>query len=266
CSIGAIRRWACSARTPLPVPAAASARRAESIPSRNNFARPPRHARYGSGCAMRRLVHVSTDATIDPRYTSLMQRLAWHSSSRRSFLRGTGALGLAAVARPSCAAQLIDICSAGTAQRLFVPSDRGYLGRLAPRGKSVTLIATRSGGLPRGIVHGPFAYRAVHEGRNYINPTLVLRRGERVQIHLINRLDEATITHWHGLAVDTRNDGSGMSLIGAGEAYGYDFEVRDRGSLYWYHPHPHGQTSQQVYNGLFGAIEVEDDDDAALRK
>src|SRR5947208_15835903 len=154
--------------------AAASAQRAESIPSRSNFARPPRHARYGLGSATRRVLRVSTDATTDPRYTSPMQRLAWHSSSRRSFLRGAGALGLSAMGHPSCAAQLIDVCSAGTMQRLFVPSDRGYLGRLAPRGRPLTLLATRAGGLPRGIVHGPLAYRALHEGRNYINPTLVL--------------------------------------------------------------------------------------------
>src|SRR5206468_636342 len=50
------------------------------------------------------------------------------------------------------------------------------------------------------------------------------------------------------------------------EAYEYDFQVRDRASLYWYHPHPHGQTSRQLYGGLFGVIEVEDDDDLALRK
>src|SRR6202008_1380977 len=112
---------------------------------------------------------------------------------------------------------------------------------------------------------GSLAYRAHHDGRDYFNPTLIVRRGERVQIQLKNRLDEPTIVHWHGLAVDTRNDGGGMTLIAPGENYGYEFEVRDRSSLYWYHPHPHGQTARQMDAGFFGALAVEDDDDRRCR-
>src|SRR5262249_53759468 len=143
---------------------------------------------------------------------------------------------------------------------------RGYLGRLELEGKPLTLVASRGTNMPRGIVHGSLAYRARHSGRDYVNPTLVVRRGERVRLRVENRLDEPTIVHWHGLAVDSRNDGSGMVLIEPGQAYGYEFDVRDRGSLYWYHPHPHGRTARQLYGGLYGAIEVEDDDNAALRR
>ena len=89
--------------------------------------------------------------------------------------------------------------------------------------------------------------------------------GERVRIDFDNALRESTIVHWHGLAVDTRNDGAGMTLAAPGERYGYDFEVRDRGALYWYHPHPHGMTAAQAYRGLFGMIEVEDEDERRLR-
>lgn len=65
--------------------------------------------------------------------------------------------------------------------------------------------------------------------------------------------------------MDTRNDGAGMVLAEPGKRYSYDFEVRDRGALYWYHPHPHGMTGAQAYRGLFGMIEVEDDDERRLR-
>jgi suppressor of ftsI/bilirubin oxidase len=160
-----------------------------------------------------------------------------------------------------------DQCGAGAnARPLFVPRDSGFLGRLAPRGAPLALTATRAPGLPAGIVHGPFAYRVRHRGRDYVNPTLVLRRGERVRVALANRIDEPTITHWHGLSLDARNDGNGILTIPPGTTYDYDFEVRDRGALYWYHPHPHGTTARQTYGGLFGLIEVEDGDDSALRR
>jgi suppressor of ftsI/bilirubin oxidase len=161
-----------------------------------------------------------------------------------------------------------DFCTTGDGKTtpLFVPGDKGYLGRLALRGKSVQLTVGPTAVLPRGIVHGPIAYRAQHEGRDYINPTLVVRRGERMQVKLVNRLDAPTITHWHGLAIDARNDGGGMNLVAPGESYAYDFIARDRGALYWYHPHPHGQTARQMYNGLYGALQLEDDDEHSLRE
>jgi blue copper oxidase len=109
------------------------------------------------------------------------------------------------------------------------------------------------------------AYRVEHASVRFVDPTLVLARGERVRITLDNAIGEPTIVHWHGLTIDTRNDGAGTTLINEGERYSYDFEVRDRGGLYWYHPHPHGQTAEQAYRGLFGLIEIEDDDDRALR-
>jgi len=191
-------------------------------------------------------------------------------ASRRYFLQSIGALGLAGVFRPTQSDSAVgaDFCTTGDgkATTLFIPGDSGYLGRLALRGKPLTLIASAVGALPPGIVHGPIAYRAQHKGRDYINPTLVVRRGERVQIELVNRLDKPTIAHWHGLAVDTHNDGAGMNLVAPGESYAYDFAATDRGALYWYHPHPHGETARQMYNGLYGAIALEDDDEDSLRK
>ena len=191
-------------------------------------------------------------------------------ASRRAFLQRGSALGLVAIAGSVVGAPQIqtDFCSMGRGRsaRLFLPGDRGYLGRLAPHGQPITLVAAPAGELPAGIVHGSRAYHVRHAGRDYVNPTLVVRRGERIQVRLVNRLDQPTITHWHGLSVDTHNDGAGTTLIGPGETYAYDFEVRERSSLYWYHPHPHGQTALQLYGGLYGAIEVEDDDDATLRK
>ena len=46
-------------------------------------------------------------------------------------------------------------------------------------------------------------------------PTLVLRRGEPVEITLVNRLTEATAIHWHGMELDSYYDGvHGWSGLG----------------------------------------------------
>ncbi len=133
--------------------------------------------------------------------------------------------------------------------------------RLAPAGARLRLRAAPLANRP-----GALAYQVEHRGRQFTNPTLVLQQGERVRIDFDNALTEATIVHWHGLAVDTHNDGAGMSLAAPGKRYAYDFEVRDRAALYWYHPHPHGMTAAQTYRGLFGMIEVEDNDERQLRR
>lgn len=93
----------------------------------------------------------------------------------------------------------------------------------------------------------------------------MLKPGERVRIDLQNVLHEPTLLHWHGLAVDTHNYGAAVPPVGPGARYSYDPEVRDGGALCCYHPHPHGLTAGEVYRGLFGLIEVEDDDERALR-
>ncbi len=109
------------------------------------------------------------------------------------------------------------------------------------------------------------AYFAQHGGLDYRNPTLVLQSGQRVRVDFVNNIDEPTIVHWHGLGVDTRNDGNGTILVAPGERFAYAFDVRDRSALYWYHPHPHGLTAGQAYRGLFGMIEVVDADELRLR-
>jgi blue copper oxidase len=189
---------------------------------------------------------------------------------RRDFLKTLGALGLSALPRaawPDHAAAAgspppSDFCGVGErGPALFIPGASGRFGRLAPKGAALTMRA----GAADAASTWPLAYRVDHANARFVDPTLVLARGERVRITLDNAIAEPTIVHWHGLTIDTRNDGAGATLINAGQRYSYDFEVRDRGGLYWYHPHPHGQTAEQAYRGLFGLIEIEDDDERSLR-
>jgi blue copper oxidase len=193
--------------------------------------------------------------------------------SRRRLLQGFAALGLAAATRPvrpgmsapTESSDLLCRTDSRAAQRLYIPGESGHLGRLEPRGQSLTLTAGAAVRTPSARANGSLAYTAHHRGRRYANPTLVVQRGERVRITLDNALSEPTIAHWHGLTVDTRNDGNGSFLVPPGARYEYDFEVRNRAGTYWYHPHPHGRTAAQTYRGLYGLILVEDDDERALR-
>jgi blue copper oxidase len=193
--------------------------------------------------------------------------------SRRRFAQACGALALSSVApgaRPDHAAAGAtpgaDWCGAGTrAQPLFVPGDRGFLGRLALDEDALSLRVAAVPGADPAQSGLSLGYIAQSGARAFRNPTLVLRPGQRVRVELDNASDEATIVHWHGLAVDTRNDGAGTTLAAPGERYAYDFKLANRGGLYWYHPHPHGLTAGQAYRGLFGLIEVTDPDEARLR-
>jgi blue copper oxidase len=192
-------------------------------------------------------------------------------SPRRGFLKALAALGISSLAtavRADQARSSADECGGEhPAGSLRVPTDRGWFGRLAPGdGEIVSLrAASLVAGRERGRAALALAYFATYKGREYRNPTLVFKTGQRVRIELVNQLDQPTIVHWHGLRVDSRNDGGGMTLAAPGGRYAYDFRVRDRAALYWYHPHPHGRTAEQTYRGLFGLIEVEDDDERRLR-
>ena len=50
-------------------------------------------------------------------------------------------------------------------------------------------------------------------GRSYVNPTSSWRAEPPCGSRSRNRLAEPTVIHWHGLAVDTANDGNGETLI-----------------------------------------------------
>ncbi|MEZ0318759.1 MAG: multicopper oxidase domain-containing protein [Pyrobaculum sp.] len=56
-----------------------------------------------------------------------------------------------------------------------------------------------------------------------INPTLLVKRGEEVNLELVNAMEEETIIHWHGFHVDWRNDAHPAFSIKPGERYSYKF-------------------------------------------
>jgi FtsP/CotA-like multicopper oxidase with cupredoxin domain len=111
---------------------------------------------------------------------------------------------------------------------------------------------------------GPASTRVWSLNDSFPAPTIRVRRGGRARIELQNELDEPTILHWHGLTVPDDMDGHPRFAIAPGSTYDYEFEVRDRAGMYWYHPHTHRRTAAQTYMGMAGLLFVEDDEEAAL--
>jgi blue copper oxidase len=103
-----------------------------------------------------------------------------------------------------------------------------------------------------------------HLPNSYLGPVIRLKQGQKVRIHFYNELTEPSIIHWHGLHVPESADGHPRLAIATGEKYTYEFTVLDRAGTYWFHPHPHGHTGPQVYNGLAGLFIVSDDEESAL--
>ena len=96
---------------------------------------------------------------------------------------------------------------------------------------------------------------------SFLGPTIRVKRGQKIRIHLVNELATETIIHWHGQHLPEEMDGHPLYAVGSGQTYTYEFEVTNRAGTYWYHPHPDKQTGAQVYFGLAGLFIIEDDDE-----
>jgi manganese oxidase len=99
-------------------------------------------------------------------------------------------------------------------------------------------------------------------------PTLVLARGEPVEITLVNRMREATAIHWHGMELESYYDGvhgwsgSGQRttpMIEAGSSFVVKF-TPPRAGTFMYHTHLHDY--RQLTSGLYGAMIVQEPGEA----
>ncbi len=151
----------------------------------------------------------------------------------------------------------------GTA--LPVSGASGLFGLLAPEGRLTLTAAEASGALP--ATGAPMlAYKASHKGADYLNPILVLRKGQNFEATLANGLNEPTIIHWHGVDGPWKQAGHPSYAIGPGGKYEYAFPITNRAGTYWYHPHPHALTAKQAYLGLASFFIVRDGEEEAFSK
>jgi blue copper oxidase len=97
-----------------------------------------------------------------------------------------------------------------------------------------------------------------------LGPTIRANAGETVNVSLQNSLSEETNIHWHGLILPENMDGHPKDVALAGGSLNYSLPIIQRAGTYWYHPHVHGLTANQVFMGLAGMFIVNDPEEAAL--
>jgi suppressor of ftsI len=96
-------------------------------------------------------------------------------------------------------------------------------------------------------------------------PTLRLQAGETLGITLTNQLDETTNLHTHGLHVSPAGNSDNVFVhVMPGETFAYEYVIPPDNTsglytpgLYWYHPHMHGNSTDQVEGGMAGTLIVE---------
>ncbi len=102
-----------------------------------------------------------------------------------------------------------------------------------------------------------------HFNKRIPGPTIRQNRGDEVNIRFNNEIGQDSIIHWHGLIVPPDMDGHPKDVITSG-TYEYLIALNQRAGTYWYHPHPHHITGEQVYRGLAGFYFIEDEEEKAL--
>ena len=93
-------------------------------------------------------------------------------------------------------------------------------------------------------------------------PLIDLDEGDAFRVVLHNSLDQETNIHWHGLPVPPEMDGNPTDTIPPGRSFTYEFDVPlGTAGTYWFHPHPHHLSDEQVFRGLTGMLIVRSPDD-----
>jgi len=98
-------------------------------------------------------------------------------------------------------------------------------------------------------------------------PLLRLREGVPVTIDVTNATANADLVHWHGLAIDSLNDGAmeeGSPMIAAGATQRYTFTPKPAGTR-WYHSHAGAfdNLTASTYSGQFGFLLIDGKDQPA---
>jgi len=97
-------------------------------------------------------------------------------------------------------------------------------------------------------------------------PVIRARRGDEMFLTLVNELADMTTIHWHGAKVPGPEDGGPTEPVNPNTTRTYHFTLDQPAAPLWFHPHPHGQTAEQVYRGLAGVLLISDDIEDQLRQ
>ncbi|MFF3565774.1 multicopper oxidase family protein [Streptomyces sp. NPDC002574] len=102
-------------------------------------------------------------------------------------------------------------------------------------------------------------YATTYNGA-YMPPTLRVKPGDRMDLTMINRIDEDTNLHTHGLHVSPRAPSDDIFIaIKYNHSYHYSYRLpfNHPTGTYWYHSHADMMSAPQVAGGESGIIIVE---------
>ena len=155
-------------------------------------------------------------------------------------------------------------------------------------------LALKNGADSNGFMH--YCYVYLYQGKQIEAPTLRLNPGDQLVLNLTDSisapfdrkpmthmhgtmkaagakgaddpcnptqmLDSSTNLHFHGLNIPPvcHQDDVINTLLQSGDPpfqYSIQIPSNEPPGLYWYHPHPHGNTTTQVIGGASGALIVE---------
>ena len=94
------------------------------------------------------------------------------------------------------------------------------------------------------------------------SPPIILTKGEPVVIGVANSVRESLAIHWHGIELESFNDGvpgwSGqtgqiMPPVEPGQTFDVNFTPPRAGTFMY---HTHGHDSRQLVSGMYGALVV----------
>ncbi len=189
-------------------------------------------------------------------------RLFGRATTRRQILGGAAGLGgatlLTAGGRRVVSAQLepaTPVSAEVGATLVEPPVLRSADGRL-----DVTLEAQFGPAMMGGRAVTTYTFNGHAPG-----PTLRLHPGDSLGVTLTNQMDQPTNLHTHGLHVSPAGNSDNVFVhVMPGETFSYEYAIPHDGTsglyipgLYWYHPHMHGYSSDQVSGGMAGALIVE---------
>jgi blue copper oxidase len=95
-------------------------------------------------------------------------------------------------------------------------------------------------------------------------PTLFFNKGDTVHMNVQNYLNDSTTIHWHGMHLPAVMDGGPHQVIPPGTVWQPYWEVKNNAATYWFHPHLHEMTMDQITKGIGGLIIVRDSIESAL--
>ena len=99
---------------------------------------------------------------------------------------------------------------------------------------------------------------------NFWGPTLFFNQGDTVHMNVQSYLNDSTTLHWHGMHLPAVMDGGPHQIIPPGTLWQPYWKVTNQAATFWYHPHLHTMTEEQMSKGIGGFIIVRDAAEAAL--